>query len=177
MAWRSCLLVGALVAGAAGCTGAVNTDNPTTYDLLVRSGELDSHLEGRRGELAGLQSQLAGLDERLSFQMRELRLARSELATGKSDLSSSEAEIEAVRQEILVLETSAREAEKTFLALQAQRAELERKIAVAGLTSAMAAERDALQMRIRELEGEIGALERAVARTLSARERRVLRGD
>lgn len=93
------ILVG--LALSSGCVSpGVNTDNPSTFDMVFRQGQLNSHLEARRARLEDLRIQLEQVDQRLSSELTDLGALQGQLANLEGSRQAQEKEIGQLMQEI-----------------------------------------------------------------------------
>lgn len=156
--------------------GPVDTDNPSTADLLFRYDDLNAYLASRRVELNGLQARLSQLDDELLSRTAEVRIVQKDVRSMRSANESEAAlakeaaeELEAYRDQLASRYGRLIDAETELAQLQS------RVVSNSNQAKADQAEIEVLKAEIADLEAQVEALDRVIARTLDDRRRTLLR--
>ena len=168
-----------LAASLAACaTQPVNTDNPTTADLIFRYDDLNAYLDQRRAYLQSLEARLSEIDTNLIFYLGELNAAKNALSATEANVAASDNQRAQELAEVARLQNEAENKLDEVERAKARKRELEASAPTGqSQTSADQEELEALKARISKLESEIGGLDRAIQRTLDTRQKQILRSE
>jgi septal ring factor EnvC (AmiA/AmiB activator) len=173
--WGRLLPVVAVCAVAAGCaTGPVNTQNPTTSQLLFRYDELNAYLDQRRSELEALRAQLARVSDTLAAEQAKLASARAALDRLQKEGRAEAARIKTLEAQTAQLTAQSSAATNRLADLNARKAELEQASSEAD-QDVDRRERASLQYDVGKLEREIFVLRNGVDNLTNAREIEMMR--
>lgn len=170
----SWLASGLLLAGCA--TGPVNTENPSTSDLLFRWDELGTYLDQRRGELDQRQAELVAVNTRLTEVLRALGDENDAVDELRGEEALSAGLAAQLDLELGQLRTQSSQLRGMLTAVQRDKATLEAQRLENQEQSRADSQRvSKLRTEITDLERQVVVLERNLDRFRESRKRSMLR--